>query len=176
MIIDGEDDEYSDEDGEADVPSIGAAPIKTALPPRSAAILPAVAPATPAAAASPPAAPPPPPVAASPSAGFLDFLDRPAAKPAIAAERPPPPPPPPPPLSAQLRTAAEAAMARALRPHDAAVSGTLRDTELSAARSGARVQRAASDLDGAAETLRQLCAELGTLGESYRYARQPAPG
>ena len=52
----------------------------------------------------------------------------------------------------------------------------LRDTELSAARSGARVQRAASDLDGAAETLRQLCAELGTLGESYRYARQPAPG
>ena len=47
---------------------------------------------------------------------------------------------------------------------------------LSAARSGARVQRAASDLDGAAETLRQLCAELGTLGESYRYARQPAPG
>ena len=37
MIIDGEDDEYSDEDGEADVPSIGAAPIKTALPPRSAA-------------------------------------------------------------------------------------------------------------------------------------------
>ena len=67
-------------------------------------------------------------------------------------------------------------MARALRPHDAAVSGTLRDTELSAARSGARVQRAASDLDGAAETLRQLCDELGTLGESYRYARQPAPG
>ena len=49
MIIDGEDDEYSDEDAE-DAPSIGAAPIKTALPPRSAAILPAVAPATPAAA------------------------------------------------------------------------------------------------------------------------------
>ena len=116
-----------------------------------------------AAAASPPAAPPPPPVAASPSAGSSIF-DRPAAGNCCGSGHR---------RHRRRRRRRSAQLRGGGGRHGARAAAARRRRERHAARHRAQCRAVGRGCggrrrpDGAAETLRQLCAELGTLGESY---------